>query len=99
MQTFKFGQRARFSVTFTDLIAGAVSDPTTVALKLRDPSGTETVYTLAGAQVIRASAGMYYFDVTLGVRGEWLARWVGSGSLVAVDELKFRVEASGFTSP
>jgi hypothetical protein len=107
MQTIKFGGPARFSVVFESIVVdpltaevtGTAADPSTVTLKLHDPTGLETTYTWAGAQVIRDSIGHFHFDVTLSVSGQWIARWIAGGAIVAVDEFYFRVESSGFASP
>lgn len=99
MQTAKLGSRWRFTETFTDLVANAVTDPTTVVLKLKDPSGVETSYTYAAAQIARDSVGVYHFDVTFSMVGQWTARWVAGGALIAADEFFFRVEASAFAAP
>lgn len=107
MQTIKFGGTARFSVVFESItvdeitadITGTPADPTTAALKLHDPTGVETSYTLAGGDVVRDDVGAYHCDVQLSVSGQWRARWVAGGAIVAVDEFLFRVESSGFANP
>ena len=102
MQTIALGSRGRFAETFTDLtgVTGTPADPTTVTVKLRDPFGTETSYTLAAGQVVRDALGLYHFDSPVfTVAGEWVVRWVGAGAIVAAHEYVFRVEKSAFTAP
>lgn len=99
MKTLGLGSRLRFTETFKDLVAGTVADPTGVTLKIHDPTGTETSYTYAAAQIVRDSQGIYHFDLTLSIPGLWLARWVGDGAIVATDELQVTIAPSGFTSP
>jgi hypothetical protein len=48
---------------------------------------------------VRDAVGVYHFDVTLALPGQWVARWVAGGVLVAADEILFRVTASAFASP
>lgn len=99
----QLGTEIRFTETFTDLIAGTVADPTTVTLKFRDPNGNETSVTYAGAQIVRDSVGVYHYDFTPPIPSKqgqaWLARWVATGAIVATDEIKFSVLASGFVNP
>jgi len=99
MQTIPLGSRVRFTETFTNLLTGALSDPSVLTLKLRNPAGVETTYTLAGSDLVRLSLGVFYFEFTLAVAGQWSARWVASGTLIAAHEYLFRVTASAFASP
>jgi hypothetical protein len=97
MVTLTFGSRARFTETFKNLLTGALADPSSVVLKLRGPSAIETVYTLAAGDVVRDSEGVYYHEETFTLSGEWSARWIASGGIVAAHEFRFRVEASAFS--
>lgn len=100
MKQFTLGSRIRFVGTFTDLIAGVVTDPTAVTLKLHDPTGAETSFTYSAGQVIRDSVGVYHYDYTPTISGlTWRARWVGTGSVVAATEAQFEIVDSGFTVP
>jgi hypothetical protein len=107
MQTIKFGGRARFFTVFESISIAPYTgeelatptDPTTVTLSLRDPIGAETVFTWAAGDVVRDAVGAFHFEVTLSVSGQWRARWVAGGAIVAVDEFLFRVESSGFVNP
>jgi hypothetical protein len=99
METIRFGNPARFTETFRNLVTGALADPSVISLKLRGPSAVETVYTLAGGDIVRDSEGVYHFDQTFSLSGEWSARWVAGGTFVAAHEFRFRVEASAFSSP
>ena len=99
MKIFQLGSRIRLAETFTDLIAGTLTDPTAITLKMRDPSGAETPYVYGGGQVLRDSVGVYHCDLTLGIPGKWFARWVAAGALVAVDEQIFTVSPSAFVAP
>ena len=100
---FTLGSRIRLTETFTDLIAGAPADPTTVTLKLHDPTGVETVFSYANGDITRDGIGVYHYDFTPTVTGSlnapWIARWIATGTVVAADEQKFNVAKSGFTTP
>lgn len=74
--------------------AGTATNPTTVTGKLRTPDGTETAPTAT-----RDATGIYYFDVTFTVKGKWYGRLVGTGTLVAADEICIDVAASAFDTP
>lgn len=107
MQTIKFGAPARFSMVFESItvdsltgnVTGTPADPTTATLKLHDPTGAETTYTLAGGDIVRDTVGVYHCEVALSVSGQWRGRVIASGAIVAVDEFLFRVESSGFSNP
>lgn len=83
MNEFTSGQGVEFRVTFTDSAGGPV-DPTTVAFRLRPPSGIDVDLTLAGGGVVRESLGVFYARQTLAQAGVWDYHWVGTGTLDAV---------------
>ena len=57
MSSYINGDTVRLSATFT--VDGAVTDPTTIALRVKAPSGTVTSYTRVSAEITRVSAGVY----------------------------------------
>ena len=72
---FPRGQLAVATVTFTDPITGALSDPTTITATVRNPLGQITTFTLAGGGVVRVSAGVYYVEIdTTPAVGKWAVR-------------------------
>ena len=75
---FRIGEAVRLEDNFTDTDALDV-DPTTVTLKLISPSGTQTSYTYAAAQITRSSTGHYYMDYVPAEAGPWRARWEATG--------------------
>lgn len=91
---FDIDDKVRLTATFT--VGGAVTDPTTIELKVKDPAGTITTYTFALAQVIRSSAGVYYYDVTPDQSGTWYYHWKGTGTAQAAAEHEFQVKVSKF---
>ena len=96
--TFIIGSTWRTKARFSDA-TGALADPTTITLKVRDPSGTETSYTYAGATVSKEATGIYYKDVTINAQGRWVARWIGTGTVADAAEFPIDVPPSNFTSP
>lgn len=93
------GQTYRFRGTFKTA-AGALTDPTTVTFRIKNPAGTETAYTYALGQVTRDSVGVFSLVVQLTSPGNWYARVEGTGAVAAVDELSrcVSVEASNFAT-
>lgn len=92
--TYAVGESIILSATFT--VATVNTDPTTVTLRIKDPTGNIDVYTLALATVTRDSAGVFHKDLTIDESGEWFYRWEGTGTCVAADEVQFLVTASEF---
>ena len=86
------GNLPRFTFTFTNL-AGVLTNPTTVTVKLCDPNGTISTLT-----AVNDSTGVYHADATaaLTVSGDWVIQATGSGALVAAIEQHFTVEPSVF---
>jgi hypothetical protein len=75
-------------------VDGVATDPTTISLTIRTPSGTETTYTYAdGGGVTKAGTGIYTRQVTLSERGIWFWRWVGTGTCQSASEGTVRVRA------
>lgn len=86
------GDRVTFTATFTTAAAVAV-DPTTVTLKVLDPSGNTTTVT---SGFTNDSTGVYSYEVDIDEAGVWRWRWAGTGDAVAADEGEFRVSQSVF---
>jgi hypothetical protein len=86
-ESFEVGQKKTITVTFRNA-AGTAADPTGVTLEIRNPStGARTTYTYGvDAALVKDTTGVYHYDVTLSAAGDWVFRWVGSGTIVAVDE-------------
>lgn len=82
-QEFHPGSAATMTCSF--YVGTALTDPTTITLKVMSPDGTVTTYTHP-ATITRVSTGIYTKDVTLTVEGSWWWRWEGTGSAQATDE-------------
>ena len=83
IKEFDRGETIRINNTFTD-IDDAVFDPTTVELRIYDPSGTliETV-TYAADEIKKSSTGVYYYDYAIAADATvgWdITKWIGVAS-------------------
>ena len=94
VNVYDINDRVRLSVTFT--VSSTATDPTTVTLKVQDPSGNEATYTYALAQVTRDDTGDYHYDLTLDEAGAWSYRWEGTGTVTAAYEGELWVKGSRF---
>lgn len=95
--TFDVGDLVKLTAAFTNS-AGAPSDPAGLSFKVKDPNGNVTTYVYGiDSQVVRASAGNYYVEVSATLAGTWYYRFAGTGNGQAADEGSFSVEASVFT--
>lgn len=90
---YDIGDTIRTSASFT--VNGVATDPTTVAVSIKSPSGVTTTYTWAASQVTRNSAGNFQFDFLVTEAGRWFARWVGTGAAAATREELYDVIPSG----
>ena len=82
---YDIGDVVRSSVAFATT-AGSATDPTviTVTYKIDDGDTISKVYGVDG-EVVKASTGNYYIDLT-GTVGTWYIRWIGIGTVAAVAE-------------
>lgn len=76
-------------------VDSVLTDPTTVALSVTDPSGDVTSYTYAGATITKDSTGNYSKSLACSEAGEWIATWTGTGAVAAVGTRRFAVRRSG----
>jgi hypothetical protein len=81
--------KIRLSCRFT--VAGVLTDPTTVTLKVKDPAGVVTTYTYSGGQITKDSTGNYHRDLTPSLAGRWYYRYIATGAVDATTEDSFRV--------
>lgn len=73
------GSLVRIKGTFKDL-DDVLLDPTDVHLYIKDPNGVETTEEYSPGNIVRESAGVYYFDLDLDVEGEWIYRLYSTGT-------------------
>jgi uncharacterized protein YfaS (alpha-2-macroglobulin family) len=95
------GAEVRLSVALTLTDTGAAADPTTLAVKLKDPAGTIATYTYGTApEVTKDSTGNYHADITLSSTsdsaGRWYWRWEATGAVVGATEGSFIVRETSF---
>lgn len=84
MAVYDVGDSVRVTGTFT--VASVVTDPTTVTLEVKDPSGNVATYTYALSEVTRSGTGVFYKDLTIDEAGIWTYRWSGTGAVVSAGE-------------
>ena len=89
MNSYVVGEQPRLKATFK--IGSTPTDPTTISLIIKAPSGAETTYTYSGGQVIKDSTGVYHYDLPLTAAGKWSYRWIGTGTVVTATESSFLV--------
>ena len=95
IKTWDRGETIRINNTYTDS-DDVVFDPTTIELKIYDPTGTliETL-TYAAGDITRVSAGIYYYDYTVAADaliGWYINKWTGiTSGFSDVSKTQFRV--------
>lgn len=92
--TFDVGDSAKVQTTFT--VGGTATDPTTVTLKWKLPSGTVNTYTYAAAEITRSDTGVYYKELDITTSGTHTIRWEGTGTAKTAGEDSFTVRVSAF---
>ncbi len=88
---YSVGQIIRLSVAITQ--SGSGVDPAALSLIIKDPTGTETTFTYASAQIQKDSTGNYHYDVTASYAGTYQLRWLGTGSAAGAQQDSFIVQA------
>jgi len=95
---YDYLDRVKLSVTFTN-VSGVAVDPSTVAVKWRDPSGNTTTKTYGvDAVVTKTGTGVYEVIMDIDEQGKWYYRWEGTGATGAqgAAERSFEVRDSMF---
>ena len=84
---------------FTDPV-GVVTDPSSVTVKTKDPSGTIAEYGWPSAgpdgTLVKESTGRFYVDVLLDLDGTWYWQLTGEGTVQTSEEGEFWVRPSAF---
>jgi hypothetical protein len=91
---YDIGDAVRVKATFS--VSGTATDPTTVTLKVKDPSGTISTYTYALSEVTKETTGIYYKDIMFDEGGMWHYRWEGTGTVQAAGEGLLIVQETKF---
>jgi hypothetical protein len=94
--SYDIGDVVRCTGTFTTA-AGVATDPTAVNFRVKTPAGTVTTYVYGtDAELVKASTGVYYVDVSLTMAGSWTYRFYSTGVGQAAAEATFWVNRSAF---
>ena len=81
-------------VTATCTVAGVATDPTTLTLRVKDPTGATTTYTLVSSPaLVKDSTGVYHYDLAASIAGTWSYHWEGTG-VQGSDDQQFFVEGA-----
>ena len=90
---YTVGDLVRVSTEFK--VSGAATDPTTVTLKWRGPTGTVTAWVyLTDSQVVKTSVGNFRADIDATLAGTYQFRWIGTGAAQGSSQSSFTVEAA-----
>ena len=90
---YEVGARIKLQASFT--VAGVLTDPTAITLKVKTPSNVITTYTYAAGQIIKSATGIYYKEIDVVEDGAWHYRWESTG-VIAVGEAYLEVNPSEF---
>ena len=87
------GDLVRVSATF--IVAGALTDPTIVRCKYKNPAGTTTTWVyLTDNQVVKDGTGQFRADIDVSSAGTWNFRWEGTGVAQGAAQGSFEVTAA-----
>ena len=73
--------------------AGAVTDPTTVTLRIEPPTGSVVSFVYPTG-VVKVSTGYYRYDYVPTLAGRYWWRWEGTGAAQGAEEGRFTVRPS-----
>jgi hypothetical protein len=65
----------------------ALTDPTTVTLKVKDPSGNVTTYTYANAEITKSATGIYTKSITIDEGGKWTFGYIATGTVATAETI------------
>jgi hypothetical protein len=83
---FEIGDAVRLQGSFSD-IDRALTDPSTVTFKVRDPSTTLNTYVYSNdVEVFKAATGIYYMDFVVNTVGQHNWRLEGTGSVQVAEQ-------------
>lgn len=90
---YDIGDQPIITGTFED-VDGTPTDPTAITIIVREPDGTETGYDQSDAT--NPSVGVWSFQIpsALDSCGIWTVKFFGTATLVAAQEVSFKVRCS-----
>lgn len=95
-QTWCRGSRVEVTALFRDR-AGALVDPDAVRVRVREPGGTEQIYSFGSEEELaQVGPGHYRLELDLDQVGEWVVRVESDGVGKAAAELVLTVAPSRF---
>ena len=99
-RTYDIGDKPRAVARFADLEGNPVT-PTSIIVKVKNPSGLEVAYTSPHTSIASPLAGVVVFEfpAALDMDGVWFIRIVGAAGVNAAVEASFIVRPSAFTTP
>lgn len=101
MSSYAFGSRIQIETTFTD-DTGDTANPTNVYCTIREPDGTETIYTYGtDPEIEHPSKGVFNIEITGDQEGKYVYWWhtdipAPLDTVQATDEGHFRIRQSTF---
>jgi uncharacterized protein YfaS (alpha-2-macroglobulin family) len=94
---YGMGDLVRMSAKFTATSTGLPVDPSTVTVKVRNPSGAVVTYVFGtDSALVHDGLGQFHVDVPVTAQGVWYYRFESTGSGQAANEQSFFVKASKF---
>ena len=93
MNVYTPGQTVVIANTFINTATGAPIAPSSVELRVLDPSMNETDTT---SGFTNPSTGVYSLNVVVRLTGMWYYRWVATGTFYSASEGSFLVAKSPF---
>lgn len=89
MEVFDKGDLKRLTIV-TRNIAGALTDPTALAVRVLDPDWTLTTKSWpADVEVVRDSLGTFHYDLTFTKAEKWIVALVATGAVVETEKPEF----------
>ena len=93
VNAYHVNQLVRLTATLT--VSGVATDPATLTIRVKDPTGAEVVYTLvSNPALVKDSVGNYHIDITVGIAGLWSYHLESTGAVQASDDEQFVVLAA-----
>lgn len=83
-------------LTLLVTVSGAATDPSTLTLKLRDPSGNEQTIQYPDSRITKDATGSYTAVIAATTAGTWYYRWEGTGDAKGAEQGTFQVRRSLF---
>lgn len=93
MNSYDFGNAIVMSSAFTDS-NNVPTDPTTVTLRIMDPSGVESIFTTP--QLTHVGTGVFSLTFPCLKAGVWYYRFEGTGACVATQDNQFVITSTTF---